>query len=411
MNDLIVLGVFLFVYLGMMLGNIPGLALNRPGIALLGAIFLLASRSMNTQNAWNALDVPTMALLFGLMVCSAQLRLSGFYSHVTRKLSALDVSPEALLALLIGISAFLSGILANDIVCFAMTPVLVEGCTRKSLNPIPFLLALACASNVGSAATIIGNPQNMLIGQKLNLSFSRYLLAASVPVVLGLGAVWIIIRQKYSGNWQKRGSPIQVVAPAYDRYQTIKGLAVLSCLVGAFLVNTWPRDLLALTAAGILLLSRKMESRKFLGLVDWQLLMLFGGLFVLNHALIDSGMLEKVMGWLKVMGVNVRAPGWLFFFTVILSNLVSNVPATMLLLPAATHPLAGPLLALTSTFAGNLLIVGSIANLIVLDQAKSLDPDLRLTWLEHARVGVPVTLVTLAVAGGWLWLIGEKAIC
>lgn len=406
MDNVIILGAFLFVYLGMMLGNIPGLALNRPGIALLGAIFLLATQRMNTQDAWNAVDVPTMALLFSLMVISAQLRLAGLYSRITRRLSLMEVSPGVLLAVLIAIASVLSAVLANDIVCLAITPVLVEGCTKRDLNPIPFLLALACASNVGSAATLIGNPQNMLIGQKLGMSFSRYLLDASVPVVLGLGAVWLIIRQKYSGKWHRRGEPIQAVTPKYDRYQTIKGLLVITCLVTAFLVNTLPRDLPALAAAGILLLSRKIESRKFLGLVDWQLLVLFGGLFVLNHALIASGMLERVMIWLHAAGVNIRAPGWLFLFTVVLSNLVSNVPATMLLLPAASHPLAGSILALASTFAGNLLLVGSIANLIVLDQAERMDPDLRFTWIEHARVGIPVTLVTLSLAAGWLWFLG-----
>jgi len=410
MDNFIVLGTFLFVYLGMMLGNIPGLALDRPGIALLGAIFLLASRSMNTQDAWDAVDVPTMALLFSLMVVSAQFRLSGFYSHVTRQLSAMDISPGALLAVLIGVAGLLSAVLANDIVCLAMTPVLMEGCIRRGLNPIPFLIALACASNVGSAATLIGNPQNMLIGQRLSLSFSHYLFHASVPVILGLGAIWLIVRRRYSGDWQRRGKPIRVVAPEYNRYQTVKGLLVVICLMAAFLVNTLPRDLLGLTAAGVLLLSRKMESRKFLGLLDWQLLVLFGALFVLNHALISSGMLNRAMEWLIAVGVNLRAPGWLFLLTVILSNLVSNVPATMLLLPAASNPLAGSILALASTFAGNLFIVGSIANLIVIDQAERVDPDLRLTWLEHARIGIPVTLVTLALAAGWLWFINGMVI-
>lgn len=410
MDNSIILGAFLFVYLGMMLGNIPGLALDRPGIALLGAILLLASRRMNTQDAWDAVDVPTMALLFSLMVVSAQFRLAGFYSRITRRFSVMEVSPGVLLAILIGIASLLSAVLANDIVCLAMTPVLVEGCRRRDLNPVPFLLALACSSNVGSAATLIGNPQNMLIGQKLGMSFPRYLLDASVPVVLGLGTIWVIVWQRYSGNWHRKGEPVQAVTPKYDRYQTVKGLLVVGCLVITFLVNTLPRDLPALAAAGILFLSRKMESKKFLGLVDWQLLVLFGGLFVLNHALIESGMMERVMEWLNAAGVNIRAPVWLFLFTVVLSNLVSNVPATMLLLPAASHPMAGSILALASTFAGNLLIVGSIANLIVLDQAERMDPDLRLTWLEHARVGIPVTLITLALAGGWLWFIGGSVV-
>jgi Na+/H+ antiporter NhaD/arsenite permease-like protein len=171
-------------------------------------------------------------------------------------------------------------------------------------------------------------------------------------------------------------------------------------------MNSWPRDVLALTAAGILLLSKKMASRTVLGLVDWQLLILFGALFVINHALFSSGITTRMIGHLSASGIDLQAPAWLFAATAVLSNLVSNVPAIMLLIPVASHPSAGTILALVSTFAGNLLIVGSIANIIVIDQAERVRPELRITWLEHARVGVPVTLFTLFIAGGWLWVRG-----
>jgi Na+/H+ antiporter NhaD/arsenite permease-like protein len=156
--------VFIFVYLGIVLGEIPGLALDRTGVALLGALALVASERVSPAAAWQAVDVPTIALLFGLMVVSAQFRLGGFYTWLTRRLAGARVSPPVLLALLVGVVGGLSAVLANDIVCLAVAPLLVEGCARRGLNPVPFLLALACAANVGSAATLIGNPQNMLIG-------------------------------------------------------------------------------------------------------------------------------------------------------------------------------------------------------------------------------------------------------
>jgi Na+/H+ antiporter NhaD/arsenite permease-like protein len=404
--DAVVLVAFLFVYIGMVLGNIPGFSLDRTGIALLGAIALLAGRSITTEDAWVAVDVPTLGLLFGLMVISAQFRLAGFYSQVTRRLASVNASPEKFLALIILVVALLSAILANDIVCLAVTPVLVEGCIRRGLNPVPFLLALACASNVGSAATLIGNPQNMLIGQKLGLSFSLYLFEAFIPVLLGLCAVWFVVRQRYRNGWYRDLPSTRVDAPPYDSLQAGKGVVVISLLVIAFLMNSWPRDVLALTAAGILLLSKKMASRTVLGLVDWQLLILFGALFVLNHALFSSGITTRMIGHLSASGIDLQAPAWLFAATALLSNLVSNVPAIMLLIPVASHPSAGTILALVSTFAGNLLIVGSIANIIVIDQAERVRPELRITWLEHARVGVPVTLITLFIAGGWLWVRG-----
>jgi Na+/H+ antiporter NhaD/arsenite permease-like protein len=400
--DTTVLLIFGFTYLGMILGEIPGLALDRTGVALLGAIALVALKKVTPLDAWQAIDVPTLALLFGLMVISAQFRLGGFYSKLTRRLAAAEVSPDVLLAMLVGVSGTLSALLANDIVCLAMAPILIEGCARRQLRPMPFLLALACASNVGSAATLIGNPQNMLIGQALQLSFAGYLLDAGLPALLGLGAVWWVIRLQVRGRWWQPTSIPEVAAPKFNAWQSTKGGLVIVGLVLLFLFSPWPREVLALAAAGILLLSRRMASRDILALIDWNLLVLFMGLFVVNHALEASGTLDHLLAGLETAGVVLSHPGWLFTVVVVLSNLVSNVPAVMLLLPAASHPLAGPILALASTLAGNLFIVGSIANIIVVDQAARLQ--VRITWKDHVRVGLPVTLLTLVLAAGWLWL-------
>ncbi len=400
--DTAVLIIFVLVYVGMVFGRYPGLALDRTGIALLGAIAFLVLGRVGPQEAWDAVDEPTILLLLGLMVVSAQFRLGGFYSFVTRKLASADVSPGVLLALLIGVSGVLSAVLANDIVCLAMAPVLVEGCARRRLNPVPFLLALACAANVGSAATLIGNPQNMLIGQALDLSFTGYLIDASVPSVVGLAIVWAVIRVLYRNRWTGDHGVPHVDAPDLNVWQSSKGIVVIAALMIVFLFTGIPREVAALSAAGILLLSRRMESREILGLVDWHLLVLFGGLFIVNHVLDTSGVLGHVMEGLRRVHIDAEQPATLFVVTTVLSNLVSNVPATMLLLPSATHPSAGAILALSSTLAGNLFIVGSIANIIVVDQAQRLG--IRITWAEHARTGLPVTVVTLAVAAAWLWI-------
>ncbi len=401
--DAAILIIFLGVYLGMVLGRIPGLALDRTGVALLGAIALLALGKVELEEAWAAVDVPTIALLLGLMVVSAQFRLGGFYSAVTRRLSAADVSPPALLALLIGAAGLMSALLANDIVCLAMAPVLAEGCVRRDLDPKPFLLALACAANVGSAATLIGNPQNMLIGQALDLSFAGYIPVGGVPALLGLAVTWWVICRITGDRWHRRCTIAPVQAPPFDRWQTGKGMLLLTLLVGAFLFAPWPREIVALAVGGLLLMSRRMHTHQMLGLVDWQLLVLFIGLFVVNHALAASGMLAAAMSALGAAGIELANPAWLFAVTIPLSNLVSNVPAVMLLLPAAAHSLAGPVLALASTLAGNLFIVGSIANIIVVDQAARLG--IVITWREHLRIGAPVTILTLVIAAGWLLLL------
>ncbi|MFH1135972.1 MAG: anion transporter [Pseudomonadota bacterium] len=393
----------MIVYLGLALGRLPGLALDRTGVALLGAIALIALGYESLDGPWQAVDLPTLALLFGLMVLSAQFRLGGFYTFVVKKLAGADLSPRALLGWLILTAGGLSAVLANDIVCLAMAPVLIDGCGKRGLDPKPFLLALACASNVGSAATLIGNPQNMLIGQVLHLSFVEYSGLALPPSLIGLGLIWLVISRCYKGSWQGAGGLREADVKPFDAWQTGKGLAVLSALVLAFLFSPLPREIAALAAGGILLCSRKMRSREMLGLVDWQLLLLFICLFVVNHTLKTTGELDRLAGFLNAAGVRLEQPIWLFGLCLPLSNLVSNVPAVMLLLPYASHPLAGPVLALSSTLAGNLLIVGSIANIIVVDQAARLG--VALGWAEHARVGVPVTLATSLVAGLWLYLV------
>ena len=405
-----VLIVFLVVYLGMILGGLPFLQIDRTGIALLGAIALVGLGAVSPEQAAQSVHLPTLLLLFSFMVISAQMRLGDFYTRVTRHIAALGVGPPALLALLIAAAAALSAVFSNDIVCLAMAPVLADACLKRRLNPVPYLLALACAANVGSAATLIGNPQNMLIGETLRLSFAGYALEAAVPVLAGLAVTWAVIALLSRGRWTLAGDAAAVPEAerreadeaVFDPWQTAKGLLVAGALLVVFLFTALPREVAALTGAGLLLLSRRLHSNKMLGLVDWELLVLFIGLFVVNHAFQASGLAAQAMAWLEAAGLSLASPLALFAATFVASNLVSNVPATMLLLPAATEPWSGPLLALVSTLAGNLLIVGSIANIIVVDCAAR--RGIRIDWRAHARVGVPVTLATLAMAAAWLLL-------
>ncbi|MGQ9658521.1 MAG: SLC13 family permease [Thermochromatium sp.] len=415
MTTLIVL-VFLLVYLGLFLGGLPFLQLDRTGVALLGAIVLLATDVVDMDQVWEAVHPPTLALLFAFMVISAQLRLSGFCDWVVWRLDRFDLPPSVLLGAVILTSALLSAVFSNDIVCLAMAPVLADACRARRLDPVPFLLALACAANLGSAATLIGNPQNMLIGEWLALDFGGYLRLAIMPVGLGLAATWLILLGLSRRRWHL-AAPVAAnlepeseatshrqraedQAPGLDRWQTLKGLGVAGVLLLAFLFAPWPRDLLALAGAGLLLTSRRLHSHRMLGLVDWQLLVLFVGLFVVNHALQETGLPAQAITALAGLGMDLHDPAPLFGAGAILSNLVSNVPTVMLLLPAATEPMSGPVLALSSTLAGNLLIVSSIANIIVVQAAAR--QGLLIDWRAHARVGIPVTLTTLAIAALWL---------
>jgi len=396
----IAVAVFVTCYVGLFLGRLPGLRVDRTGIALLGAIALVASGTVSEAQAVQAVDVPTVVLLFALMVVSAQLRVGGFYTRVARRLAAVEAGPAVLLGLVVVTMGGLAAVFSNDIVCLAAAPVLIEACRHRGLRPLPFLLGLACAANVGSAMTVIGNPQNMLIGQTLHLSFGGYLRAAWLPATLGLLATWGVIAWQFRHRWHDGetdggGQPLPV-PPPFNRWESGKGLAVAVALLAAFLLAPWPRELCALAGAALILTSRRRGSRDMLGLVDWQLLVLFIGLFVINDAFQATGWPARLVVAAAARGIDLAHPAGLFAGVVVLSNAVSNVPAVMLFLPLATHPQAGPLLAIGSTLAGNLFLVGSIANLIVADLARR--HGVALDWRSHARTGVPVTLVTLAVA-------------
>jgi Na+/H+ antiporter NhaD/arsenite permease-like protein len=399
-----ILIIFGLTYAGLIFGRLPWIQLDRTGIALVGAIAMLVFRGISLQEAVRAVDFPTVLLLFAMMVISAQLRLAGFYSAVTRKVVALRMSPGRLLGVTIFVSGFLSAALTNDVVCLAIAPILLVGTAQRGWNPVPFLLGLACASNIGSAATIIGNPQNILIGQALDLSFSRFLLECGIPSLAGLGVAWALLYAHYRRSFSGSVTVPRAYEPAFSAWQSTKGLGIATVAVIAFFFSELPREIIALTAAGVLLMSRRLRSRDVMELVDWHLLVLFVSLFIINRTVQDTSLIPRVMEALTRRGVDPASPGPLFVISPLLSNLVSNVPAVMFLLPFAQgHKLSPAALALSSTLAGNLLIIGSIANIIVVEQSKRLG--VPIGWKEHARVGLPVTVFTLLLAAAWLWAI------
>ncbi|HEX2971621.1 MAG TPA: SLC13 family permease [Tepidisphaeraceae bacterium] len=390
--------IFGVTYAGIAMGRFPKLVLDRTGIALLGSIAMLLVHGVTIQEASAHIDFPTMLLLFGLMIFSAQLRVAGFYVWTGRFLTRLTDRPKVLLAGLIVTSAVLSALLANDIVCLAFTPLLCQAILAAKRNPVPYLLALATSSNLGSAATIIGNPQNMYIGTVAKLSFGHFSLVMLPVVVVGLVLCWgmtvLLFRRslaaegtngsriaeaaRHEGETLVPSSlPLQTQSPERDGYLIGKTLIILTGLVVFFLYQTGPaasewRAIGALVGAGLLLCSHRAKAAKLYQLVDWNLLLLFLGLFVVNGAMKEHRLMDEAFGAVAGRGVRLEEPFTLAGVTVVLSNLVSNVPAVLLLQPSVTA--AGQtklwyLLALVSTWAGNLTLVGSIANLIVAESA------------------------------------------
>ncbi|MDH3347900.1 MAG: anion transporter [Desulfobulbaceae bacterium] len=399
--------IFCLAYIGIALGKIPGLIIDRVGVALLGAIAMVVFGVVTIEGAVESINLPTILLLYSLMIISAQLRLGGFYTWIALKIVPYYTHPRLFLLITMLVSALLSALLANDIVCFAFTPILCLSLIEAGLNPLPFLIGLAVSSNIGSAATIIGNPQNMLIGQVGHLGFAKFFFWCSPPSLLALFTSYLIIlwiyRQKIYAQEKKIVEREQPRQP-FNKWQTSKGIFAILILTALFF-SSIPREFSAIGIAGVLLCSRKMKTRDIMGLVDWHLITLFCALFVIIHGVSQGGYLEIVMNRLSNMGMNLHNLPILTGISAISSNLFSNVPATMLLI-SFLDPLEHAqwyTLAVSSTFAGNLFLLGSIANLIVVEQAANFD--IKITFSQHATVGIPVTLASLLILFFWILIL------
>jgi Na+/H+ antiporter NhaD/arsenite permease-like protein len=407
-TDKIILAIFIVTYVGIAFGHVPGLKLNRVGIALLGAIAMMIFGGVSTTDAITFVNGPTICLLFGFFVISAQLRLSGFYDKVAAGLADQLVHPARFLLILMLATGGLSAFLNHDIVVYAFAPITGIALLRKQINPVPFLIALTIASNIGAGATLIGNPQNMMIGQVAHLDFGRYMLWSIVPVTFAMFAAYGIIWQLSKKNLQATVTVQSGPAPAaepFNRLHTIKGITILLAVIALFFTSI-PKEVIALAAAGIHLASTKFRTEDLLGLVEWPILVLFIGLFVVAGAFQTAGFGEQAIRWLAQGGFNLDAPVNLALTTAALSNVVGNSAAVMLLLKVAklSAPAVPCILALANSFGGSLIIIGSVSNIIVVQQAREMG--IKISFWDFARLGIPVTLAALAGLLAWVALVG-----
>lgn len=398
--------VFAATYLGMALGRVPGLKLDRTGIALMAVATLLAFGAIDVAAVGRAIDAPTLILLFALMLLSAQFAGAGFYDFCAARIIGARVEPTILLGLVVLVAGVLSAVLANDIVVYAMTPLLCAGLKARGLDPRPFLIGLAGGSNAGSAATIIGNPQNILIGQMGGLDFWTFAAVCGVPALMAMLVVFLVTRWVWRESLAAPMAPsAPLPPPAWNRWQTTKGVLAAGALIALFLTPV-PREIGALAIAALLLASRTMGSRFMIGAVDWHLLLLFACLFTVTAAFAGTGAAETALAGLKARALWPDNLAVLAPLALVLSNGIGNVPAVILLMAVWPNPSPGALygLAVLSTLAGNFLIVGSLANIIVADRAAAVG--VRLGFADFARAGVPMTLISMALAALWLGLGG-----
>jgi Na+/H+ antiporter NhaD/arsenite permease-like protein len=389
---------------GIALGGIPGLRMNRATIAVVGATLLIATGGFTLEEAYRAIDLNTIVLLFGMMVLNANLRLAGFFDLVAGRLARHAHSPRTLLAVITLPAGILSALFLNDTIVLVFTPLVLELTRAGGLPPLPFLVAVATAANVGSVATIIGNPQNMLVGVASGISFVRFLTVLAPVALVGLGLVWVVVYGLYRADLTPR--PVAARPPEAKVYRPLlrKSTVATVVLLVALLAGVTP-PLAALVAASLLLVTRRLQPEHVFEEIDWGLLVFFAALFVVSHGAATTGMSAALFGW---MGTSVGSglPG-LAAVTAVLSNIVSNVPAVLLLqptIPTLPDPdRAWLTVAMASTLAGNLTLMGSVANLIVAESARR--EGVRLSFLEYLRAGVPITLATLALGTGWLLLL------
>jgi Na+/H+ antiporter NhaD/arsenite permease-like protein len=397
-------GVFFASYFVFALGKFPGLKIDRPGAAIIGAVLMVAFRIMTAQQALSAIDFSTVVLLFSMTLIVAHLHLGGFFDWIA-ELTVLRLNERQLLAVVIFVSGILSAFLVNDIVCLVLTPFILGISRRLGVAPIPYLLALATASNVGSVATITGNPQNMLIGSVSQIGYLDFLAHLGPVAVGGLIIDWALLHWLYL----RRGSLAQGVAVATSdrtppRPVSIKPVIVLLIVLAGF-VSGVPPALMAAVGAALLLITRTTEPRLVYEEVDWGLLVFFIGLFIIVGGAERAGLTDKLLQ--PFLAWNMHRVWSYSALTALLSNIVSNVPAVVLLkslVPGFPDPRLGWLtLAMSSTLAGNLTITGSVANIIVVERAR---PAVHIGFRDYFRLGLPLTLLTLTWGILWLSLSG-----
>jgi Na+/H+ antiporter NhaD/arsenite permease-like protein len=394
--------IFVATYVVVSLGKMPVYRIDRAGAALLGGSLMVASGVLSLEEAYQAIDFNTIVLLLGMMIVVANLRLSGFFRVLTRWIATYVGRPITLLGMVIFSSGILSAFLVNDTICLVMTPLVLELVTRLKRNPVPYLLATATASNIGSVATITGNPQNIMIGSFSRIPYGSFAAALAPVAVVGLMIAFVLIVVSFRSEFFTRDQFDKIdISARYHGPLLAKSLAVMAIMVVLFFFGQ-PVAKVAIVGGAFLLLTRRVRPEKVYIEIDWPLLVMFVGLFVVIAGFEKAAMTTDVSAALARQ--HLDNPTILAGLTAVLSNLVSNVPAVLLLKPFVINlqepQRAWLVVAMAATLAGNFTLVGSIANLIVAQRAKA--RGVELNFWTYFKVGAPLTVLTIAFGLSWL---------
>jgi Na+/H+ antiporter NhaD/arsenite permease-like protein len=393
--------IFAITYLVLAIGRLPGFRIDRTGAAIIGASFMVGANALSLDEAYRAINLDTIILLFGMMIVVANLQLSGFFSLVAERVVEQARSPALLLAAIVAVSGVFSAFFVNDTMCLVLTPLVLEIAGALRRNPVPYLLAVAMAANIGSVATITGNPQNMMIGSFSGIPYRHFLASLGPVAVVGLILALLVIFLNYKREFMAGGAvTVQRRAVTVDRRLMWKSIVVALAMIVMFFVG-WPVPKVAIVAGAVLLITRRVRPEKVYQRIDWPLLVMFAGLFIVIAG-IEKTSLETELAALAGR-LHLDNPFLLSGLAAVLSNVVSNVPAVLVFKPFIGQ-LADPrsawlVLAMASTLAGNLTVVGSVANLIVIQQASS---RVRISFWEYFRVGAPLAVITILLGAAWI---------
>jgi Na+/H+ antiporter NhaD/arsenite permease-like protein len=387
--------IFIATYAVVAVGKVPVYRIDRAGAALLGGSLMLAIGVLTPQEAYRAIDFDTITLLLGMMIVVANLRVCGFFRLVTDWIATHVRRPFALLVAIALASGTLSAFLVNDTICLVMTPLVLELVTAVKRNPIPYLLAVATASNIG--ATITGNPQNIIIASLSQIPYGVFAGKLAPVAAIGLVITVLLIALVHRGEFFTSQRLEKVAMPTHHHGPLMaKTLIVMTVMIVLFFLGQ-PVAKVAIVGGAFLLFTRRVRPQKIYIEIDWPLLVMFVGLFVVVAGLEKMVLTPEVTAAAGHLRLDNSAA--LAGITAVLSNIVSNVPAVLLLKPFVPNledaQRAWLIIAMAATFAGNFTLVGSVANLIVAQRAKA--RGVEIGFWAYFRVGAPLSLMTIAI--------------
>lgn len=403
-------GVLALTYLGIAFTRLPRVNIDRPSAAFTGAVLMVLLGVLSFGEAVRAIDFHTIALLLGMMMLVVVLQRAGFFTELAVRLLSIGTTPTRLLAMVVAATGVLSALLVNDAVVLLFTPVVVQACRILRANPVPYLIAEAMASNVGSTATVVGNPQNMLIGVTSGISFGRFFLylapvAAAGSVAL-IAVVWLLYRRQLNHAFVPAVAELRGAVRPDPRALRRASLIVVPTIAAFFLSSFLGVDLslIALAAGAAVLLVSGVRPSEVIRSVDWVLLLFFAGLFIVIGGARQAGVLDRILEAIQVTP-DLWGIASMHLVSAVVSQVVSNVPLTMLVIPVIEGVPGDVLwtsLAAGATLGGNATLIGAVANIIVAETASR--NGVTLPFGEFLRVGLLVTLLTVGLSIGILAL-------